>query len=202
MPFPSPPWQLRGDAWLSVFPVRSSGTTDHPPGLYGAAFVDYGQGSVLTYRELLVARLVHDGAVPGAVPRVTVTDLWVDSATSRQAGRALWAIPKELADLQVRERRSGPAARTTWSAGLERRPFAAAGFLGVPGAAVRAPFRLTTAQERASGARVVTTVRGSAKAAPYLAGWRFAPDGPLSWLHGRRPVASFRLSGFRLTFGG
>ena len=45
--------------WLSLFAVRSSGTTDRPPGVYGAAFVDYHASGVMAYRELLVARLVR-----------------------------------------------------------------------------------------------------------------------------------------------
>src|SRR5688500_19005620 len=105
MPFPSPPWNLRGTMWLSVFPVRSSGTPRRPAGLYGAAFVDYAEGGVLAYQELLVARLVRDGAVP----RVHICDIWVDSAPSRDGGRALWAIPKELADLHRSDRSPGPS---------------------------------------------------------------------------------------------
>ncbi len=198
MPFPSPPWKLQGDLWLSLFPVRSGGTTDRPPGLYGAAFVDYQEGGVLTYQELFVARLVRDGAVP----RVTVTDMWVTSETSRDGGRSLWAMPKELADLHVDDRRVGPAARTAWSSNIGGRPIAAASFTGLPGAALRTPFVLTTAQERADGSSVVTRVSGTARSLPCLGGWRFGTDGPLGWLRGRRAVASFRMSDFRLTFGG
>jgi hypothetical protein len=94
MPFPSPPWDLHAEMWLSLFAVRDSGREDRPAGLYGAAFVDYGEGGVLSYHELLVARLLGDGRVP----RVRVTDIWVDSPESRAGGRALWAL-----------RRAGPA---------------------------------------------------------------------------------------------
>ena len=63
MPFPSPPWQLTAQMWLSVFAVRDTGRPDRPAGVYGAAFVDYEEDGVLAYHELLVARL-HDAAPP------------------------------------------------------------------------------------------------------------------------------------------
>ena len=197
MPFPSPPWHLRGHLWLSLFAVRE-GTTDRPAGLYGAAFVDYREGGVLSYHELLVARLVRDGAVP----RVGITDIWVDSEKSRDGGRSLWALPKELADLDYRERGIGPATRTGWSARLAGTPIAAAGFTAVPSAAFRTPFAFTTTQTRDDGATVVAKVTGTARTLPCAGGWRFGTDGPLSWMRGRHPVASFRMTDFRMTFGG
>ena len=196
MPFPSPPWQLAGDLWLSVFAVRG-GTADRPAGLYGAAFVDYADEGVLSYRELLVARLVRDGFVP----RVTVTDIWVDSVASRDGGRTLWAIPKELADLHVDERRAGPAARTAWDAHVEGRPVAAATFTSAPGAFARAPYAFTVDQTRDTGERVVTAVSGSARPVLAHAGWRFGSDGPLAWLQGHRPLVTLQMNAFRLTFG-
>ena len=198
MPFPSPPWKLRGDLWLSLFPVRHGSTTDRPAGLYGVAFVDYREGGVLSYRELMVARLVRDGAAP----RVHVTDMWVDNPTSRAGGRSLWALPKELADLHVTDRRAGPAARTRWSASVGGRQVAEAAFTALPSAALRTPFAFTTAQQREDGSPVLARVTGTARSLPCLGGWRFGTDGPLSWLRGRRPVASFGMADFRLTFGG
>lgn len=196
MPFPSPPWQLAGVLWLSVFAVRG-GTADRPAGLYGAAFVDYSDEGVLSYRELLVARLVRDGMVP----RVTVTDIWVDSVASRDGGRALWAIPKELADLHVDDRRAGPLSRTGCSARIRGGPVAEAMFSTVRGAVARAPYAFTVAQTRDTGERVVTGVSGSAKPLVAHARWRFGSDGPLAWLAGHHPVATFRLNAVRLTFG-
>ena len=184
--------------WLSLFPVRSSGTSDRPPGLYGVAFVDYEEGGTLTYQELLVARLTRGGAVP----RVHITDIWVNSPTSRDGGRSLWAIPKELADFHVDDSWLGLGARTSWEAKVGRLPVAAATFTGVHGAPLRTPFRFSTAQQRPSGSTVLAKVAGSAKGLPCLGKWDFAEDGPLSWLSGRTPALSFRLSEFRLTLGG
>ena len=196
MPFPSPPWSLRGHLWLSLFPVRS-GTVGRPPGLYGAAFVDYAAGAVLSYRELLVARLVLDGAVP----RVHITDIWVDSEASREGGRSLWAIPKELAELHIGRRGLGPAARVSCDANIVGAPVAAARFTGARVPSLRTPFRFTVRQEREDGTPVVTTVSGSSRNLPVLARWDFGAQGPLAWLHGRTSVASFEIGDFRITFG-
>ena len=188
---------MQGHLWLSLFPVRS-GTAERPAGLYGAAFVDYGAGSVLTYRELLLARLVRDGAVP----RVHITDIWVDSEASRDGGRSLWAIPKELADLHVTEQPTGPALSASGDANIAGDPVAAARFTAPRLPSVRTPFRFTVTQQDEHGSSVVTTVSGTSRNLPVRGRWDFGAQGPLAWMHGRQPVASFRLGDFRLTFGG
>jgi hypothetical protein len=72
----------------------------------------------------------------------------------------------------------------------------------VPGAAlVRTPYRLQVSQLREDGSRVLSPVTGSARVVPCRASWRFAPDGPLGYLHGHRPVLSVRLRDARLLFG-
>ncbi len=183
--------------WLSLFPVRSSGTSDRPAGLYGVAFVDYQDGGVLRYRELLVARLVRDGSTP----RVHVTDMWVDSVTSRDGGRSLWAMPKDLADFHIRDRNVGPTMKTSCDAIITGAPVATARITGGRMPTLRTPFTFTTAQQREDGETVVAKVSGSAKSLPCLAKWGFGADGPLAWLAGRQPVVSFRMSDFRLSFG-
>ena len=182
--------------WLSLFPVRT-GTPSRPAGVYGAAFVDYVQGSVLTYRELLVARLVRDGAMP----RVHITDIWVDSEPSRDGGRSLWAIPKDLAGFHVQARGVGPASRVSCDANINGSAVAAARFTGPRMPLLRTPFRFTLMQDREDGTTVRTAVSGTSRNMPLLGRWDFGADGPLAWLHGRTPVASFRLGDFRLTFG-
>lgn len=183
--------------WLSLFPVRT-GVGERPAGLYGAAFVDYAEGGVLSYRELLLARVVRDGALP----RVHVTDIWVDSEESRDGGRSLWAIPKELAELHVTERPVGPAALASGDANLSGSPIAAARFTGSRVSGVRTPFRFTVAQQREDGTPVLTAVAGTSRNMPARGRWDFGAEGSLAWLHGRSPVGSFRLGDFRLTFGG
>ena len=94
MTYPPAPWNMHGQLWLSLFRVREGDHPDRPAGVYGAALVSYEQPSPLTYSELLVARPVEK--------KVTITDIWVDSADSRDGGRELWAIPKDLCDFRLR----------------------------------------------------------------------------------------------------
>jgi hypothetical protein len=108
--YPPEPWDLRGQMYLSVFAVPRSALPALPPPLaatvrpvgrrvpVGAAWVSYEPGGVLTYRELLTAVLVHERGRP----RVSILDIWVDSVASRDGGRALWGIPKNLAQLTIR----------------------------------------------------------------------------------------------------
>ena len=186
--------------WLSVFRVGSgsgSGDGGHPPGLYGAAFVAYEPGSPLTYLELLTARLLD-----APRRRVRITDIWVDSAPSMEGGRSLWAIPKGLAKLELTDRRIGPASRSGFAGHLDGRPIASGSFAALPGASlVRMPFAASTSQLREDGSEVVTSMTGSARTLPAVARWDFAADGPLAFLHRRRPLASFRLTDLRLSFG-
>jgi acetoacetate decarboxylase len=214
VPFPSPPWSLRADAWASVFALARppSGRPDRPAGAYVAAFVDYREGGVLQYHELLVARLLRDGPVP----RIRIVDIWVDSPESLAGGRSLWAIPKELAHLALEERRVGPVRRASFRTGLDRfdhrnmainrtgdRLAVARGeFTTTPRAAlVRLPFRASTSQVREDGSTVVTSMSGSGRAVPCHARWTFDPDGPLGYLSGRRPLVSASLRDVRLRFG-
>jgi acetoacetate decarboxylase len=183
--------------WLSVFAVRTSDQADRPPGLYGAAFVDYGGDGVLSYHELLVARLVRSGRTP----RVRVTDIWVDSVQSRDGGRSLWAIPKDLADLSLSDS-GAPVARTSFAGSVDGLQLASGSFTAVPRAAlVRTPFVSTLTQLRDDGTEVLSKMSGSSKALPCRASWVFPESSPLAWLGGRKPLLSFRLDDLRLTFG-
>ncbi len=202
MTFPQAPWRLHGTMWLSLLLLPRAGEGvdgPRPAGLWGAAWVEYVEPSPLTYRELLVARPVgrSRGARAGVGPRVRVTDIWVDSPASRDGGRALWAIPKGLADL------GSPDGGSGWSATLDGRPVAQARLAAGPGAGPRLPLRLLTDQPALpeGGPDRVAPVRGSARLRPLRARWRFAEDGPLAWLGAARPLGSVRLDEFSLTFG-
>lgn len=184
--------------WLSLFVLRSTGHPDRPAGLYGAALVDYQEGSELLYRELLVARPVR----AGRWGRVRITDMWVDDEESSAAGRSLWGLPKELADFDLDDKQDGPVARTSFAAGTDGTQLASGTFTSLPRAAlVRTPFASSTWQVREDGGEVIARVSGSAKSLPCLASWDFNPDGALGWLAGRKPLVSFRLTDLKLTFG-
>jgi acetoacetate decarboxylase len=201
MTYPPAPWMMHGQLWLSLFRVRAGDHPDRAPGLYGAALVSYEQPSPLTYSELLVARPVK--AAGGR--RVNITDIWVDSADSRDGGRDLWAIPKDLCEFE-RTTTGSRVQRTSWSATLSGAPVASARFADVSHLSVRTPFRGSTWQRRPSvsgraGEEVVADLRGSAKVLPCRGSWEFDAAGPLAWLAGKRPLASFRMADFQLSFG-
>ena len=198
--YPPAPWQMVGQLWLSLFRVPDDVDDLRPAGVHGVAFVSYEEGSPLTYSELLVARPV---AAPGSGRRVSISDIWVDSPASVAGGRALWAIPKGLCDFRLETSRTGPLSRTEWAASLGNRPIARARFTDVSRAAPRVPFKGGTWQPPIDDHTepATATLRGSAKALPCRASWEFASDGPLGWLAGRRPLVSFRMASFRMSFG-
>ena len=199
--YPRPPWHLTGQLFLTLFQLSEPVDPARPAGLWGAAFVRYDEPSPLTYSELLVARPVP---VPGRRLRLaSVTDIWVDSPASMAGGRELWAIPKELCDFDMESVRRGPVTSTEWSATVEHRPIAEARFTDVSRAALRSPFWAETWQpglDDTDGADRTATFRGTSKVLPCRGRWDFAADGPLGWLRGARPLASFRMADFRMTF--
>lgn len=207
--YPPQPWDLRGQLYLSLFAVPRAALPALPAAvrpvpfgrraLVGAAWVRYEPGGVLHYRELLSAVLVRAGRRPG----VSITEIWVDSVDSRDGGRALWAIPKDLAELDLRSSPGGglvAAASTGPEPGDRPGPIGSAAFrrgLRLPG---RWPTPLSVAQDRA-GSIVRTRVRGSAGLRLGGATWRVEAGGPLGYLAGRRPLLSLTLADFRMRFG-
>jgi hypothetical protein len=158
-------------------------------GLVGAVWVDYQPGGVLSYRELMTTLLVRRGwrVVP------TVTHIWVDSAASRDGGRALWGIPKELARFSfgagtfAAREDTGAIAHAT----MRRR-------VQLPG---RWPVRFSVVQQLGGRAKV-SPVRSTARVELAAATFTAEPGGPLAFLTGRRPLLAFALREFRMRFGG
>jgi len=207
MPYPSPPWRMQGQLWLSLFRVRE-GAPGRPPGMYGVALVDYQPGSVLTYGELLVARPVTVRSGRDTGRHVTVTDIWVDSEESREGGRSLWAIPKDLSVFDVTA--DNPRSPMEATISLQAQSPATSG----PGQQIasarfsaprlllpRVPFRGSTWQTRDDGSTVVASLTGSSRSAPVRGRWTFDPDGPLAWLAEAKPTVSFVMRDFRMSFG-
>lgn len=198
--YPPEPWRLRGRMYLSVFLVPLPTLPPLPAAVrraarpvtvagravVGAAWVRYEPGGTLSYRELLSVILVHERGRPA----VTIVDIWVDDVRSRDGGRALWGIPKELADISVeRDGAAGAADTPIAAARIRARRW--------PG---RWPFAFTVIQAVGAGVRR-SPVRGRAGLGPAAATWRPAPDGPLGYLAGRRPLVTVALHDFRLRFG-
>lgn len=106
--FPSAPWTLRGEAVVGLKLVRSDLARQLVPRdakvvcilpkrtpaiLYLA---HYSQSPVGEYREIIVA--------PALVSRrgrvgFWISHIYVDSSTSLAAGRAIWALPKQMASM-------------------------------------------------------------------------------------------------------
>ncbi|MGI5184942.1 acetoacetate decarboxylase family protein [Dactylosporangium sp. CA-152071] len=204
MPYPPSPWSLRGRMHVSVWAVPVADVPALPPALDGAvrvlrvgrrafvgtAWVDYRPGGDMAYRELLSAVLTR----AGWRPRVTITHIWVDSVASRDGGRELWGIPKDLADLTIPSV-SGPASASTVDG-----PIASAVLPRGDGLPPRLPARFRVVQALAGRAET-TPVRSTARYGPARVVWTFAPEGPLRFLAGRRPLLSFVAGDFRMRFG-
>lgn len=198
MSYPPEPWHLRGQMYVSVWTVSRATLPPLPDtlaaevrpltvagrGLVGTAWVDYGPGGVLRYRELLSAVLVRRAGRP----LVSIVDIWVDSPASRDGGRELWGIPKELAELDVTEAhaRAGGIAEAHLAAGRR-----------LPG---RWPTRFSVIQELAGRAKI-SPVRSRAAIRLAKATWQVVPDGPLAYLAGRRPLLTLALQDFDMVFG-
>lgn len=199
--YPAAPWQMVGSLWLTVFRLKQDVDALRPAGIYGAAFVSYTEGSPLTYSEILVARALPKSEGKGR--KVSITDIWVDSAASVAGGRELWAIPKGLCDFELETGHRGPLSRTEWSASLGRTPIANATFSDVSKAAPRLPFKGSTWQPELpeGGGEKGAVLQGSSKALPARARWEFAKDGPLAFMADARQLASFRQADFHMSFG-
>jgi hypothetical protein len=197
--FPPEPWQLRGQltGWVFLVPLDAVPAA-LPPGcrpirlggwaLLSAAFVSYEPGGVLTYSELLVTLLVR--LRRRIIP--SITHIWVDSAASREGGRSLWGIPKELAtfDIAAGHLSAGDAAGRIASATVGQVRW-------LPG---RWPIRFRIVQALGAASKV-SPVRVRARVGLSRAQFRAAPDHALRFLAGRRPLLSLSLGDFRMRFG-
>ncbi|HEV7206344.1 MAG TPA: acetoacetate decarboxylase family protein [Jatrophihabitans sp.] len=199
MSFPPEPWDLRGQLHASAFVVPLADVpVDLPPGcrpvrlgrfgVVGTAWVSYEPGGVLSYREVMATLLVRRGR--RVLP--TIVRIWVDSEQSRDGGRALWGIPKDLASFDFDgDRRSARDEKGAIAEGTVRP------LLRLPG---RWPAGFSVVQWLA-GAAKVSPVRARAAVSLDRATFTADPGGPLGFLAGRRPLLSFSLSDFRMAFG-
>ena len=199
--YPPPPWWLAGNAHAHLLVVREARLPEVPDGVqpivfggYGfvvAGWVDYREGIVEPYRELLAAVV---GRWRGRVT-ATVTHMWVDSDISRRGGRELWGYPKEMADFEVAIDPEGTARASDGHGEIASGDFRA--WLSLPW---RTRARGGTVQPvggRATAIPAVTSLRPALGTGAF----RVAPDGPLGWLAGARRIASFGAADFRTDFG-
>lgn len=193
--YPPAPWHLRGSMWLSLFRVREGDRSGHFPGVHAVALVHYDGPGPLEYDELLVARPVREPA-----RAVTVEQAWVDSEESREGGRELWAIPKEVADFSLVSGRGALVSHARWTVSAGGEPIVEARFSGATRLAPRLPFAVAAWQPGLGAGERTSRASGSARSLVCRAHWEFAPGGPLGWLSGKRPLASFALADLRMSF--
>lgn len=197
--YPPAPWDLRGQLHSSAFLVPLADVpVDLPPectplrvagrGIVGVAWVEYESPGVLSYREIMAVLMVRRGwrVLP------TIVKIWVDSPVSRDGGRALWGIPKELAsfDFACDKFRAWDEQGGIASGSVRPRR-------NLPG---RLPVTFSVVQWL-QGAAKVSRVRSRATVALSRATFAPEPDGPLGFLAGHRPLASFSLRDFVMSFG-
>lgn len=200
--YPPEPWNLAGEAYLSVWtvPLRDLPRvprTVTPVALGGAAvvvtaWIDYRPPGELAYHELLSTVAVRHGRRPTG----TITEIWVDSEVSLAGGRELWGIPKEPATLGFTH--DGRVVTATADSNADWIATAAFVPRGRPVIPIRTRFGILQAVD---GAPWASPVRARGRARLASADWNVNPDGPLGYLAGRRPLASAHLTGVRLRFG-
>lgn len=194
--YPPEPWDLHGHAYVGVWLLpRDLAPTPHSPrtrtvtvlgrAVVAAAFFVYERPSPLTYGEIMATVLVREGWRP----RVSIVRIWVDSPASRDGGRELWAIPKQLADFDIvpHAAYSAQGIGSMVLSRVRRLPW-------------RLPLGFRIAQDR-GGELQVSPVTGRARLGLARARWSFATDGPVGFLAGRSPVATLAVWPFRLLFG-
>ncbi|HEY0638418.1 MAG TPA: acetoacetate decarboxylase family protein [Pseudonocardiaceae bacterium] len=201
--YPPEPWTLCGQAYVSVWRVPAERLSGPLPGglqpltvggqvFVGTAWVDYEPEGLLPYHELVAAVLVRDGVRP----IVTITEIWVDSPTSLAGGRALWGIPKELAQFEMTHQPSFTAR-----ADDEHGVIASADVQRGAGLPIRLPSWFTVVQEGGGPRGRQTPVHATGHPHTASANWKINPDGRLGYLHGLTPAVTFALRDFRMRFG-
>lgn len=205
--YPPEPWNLCGQAYVSVWRLPAEQLAGRvPPGLrpltvggqvfVGTAWIDYEPSGLLPYHELLAAVLVRDGVRP----IVTITEIWVDSPVSLAGGRAMWGIPKELAQFEMTHEPSFTARADT-----EGGVIASADIQRGGGLPIRMPSWFTVVQPmrgEPAGTTRQTPVHATGHPHTATANWKINADGPLGYLHGLTPAVTFALRDFRIRFGG
>lgn len=197
--YPASPWRLSAHAYVGTSLVPVDRLPELPPGcraitvrgkaIVGVPYFVYEQPSPLVYNEIMATVLVRRSWRP----YVHITQIWVDSPASRDGGRALWAIPKDLADFDV-------VPHSSYDSSYEG---AVIGSLQVERSRslpIPLPIGFTIIQER-DGAILETKVRGRGRLGRAKVRWAFNPDGPLGFLSGHEPFLTLSLKKLRIVFG-
>jgi len=204
MDYPPEPWHLKGQLLMSIWAVPSAaalGAGDPPPGtrpiilgrrcLTACVWLRYEHGGVLEYDEVLNAVLVRRGRRV----MVWIPHIWVDSPVSRDGGRELWGLPKQLAVFDPHDGDRYGATQQSDGSGIASARLGR--LIRLPG---RWPISYDVVQSM-DGAAKVSPVRFKGRVELLRGRWTFAPDGPLPHLARRRALLSIGLRDFDLVFG-
>jgi hypothetical protein len=199
--YPPEPWNLAGQAYLSLWRVRPSDLPALPDGVMPivaaghaqvfTAWIDYQPPGQLQYHELLSTVSVRGDRLSSSI-----TDIWVDSEVSLAGGRELWGIPKDLAALDFTHGRMFTASAATTDDWIATAAFAPR--LGLP---ITLPAAFDVVQ-MLGGMLKRSPVRAKARPQLATADWQINPSGPLGFLAGQRPVFNAHLRDFKIVFGG
>ncbi|HWD03166.1 MAG TPA: acetoacetate decarboxylase family protein [Amycolatopsis sp.] len=197
--YPPEPWHLAGHARLSAWLVPAADLPALPEGAEPrvaagraavfTAWFDYRAPGQLAYHELLCATAIRGGLA------ASITGIWVDSPSSRDGGRELWGIPKDLAAFEFTDGR-----RFTATAATDGDWIATAAFSRRAGLPAALPTRFDVAQTL-GGRLARSPVSCRAKLHAATTDWSINPLGPLRFLAGHRPIGSAELRDFTLVFG-
>lgn len=112
-PYPPAPWRTYGEGVIAPFLVPADAIS-LPPALasfrFGPltlgllAYIDYQPPSPLTYQELIWMPSLLQGQ-RGRPTGYYVAHMYVDNESSLQAGREIWALPKQRASFDRRGKR-------------------------------------------------------------------------------------------------
>ena len=197
--YPPQPWHLTAHAFVGTALVPIDLLPQLPPGcraitfrgkaIVGVAYFVYEEPSPLTYNEIMATVLVRKGWRL----YVHITQIWVDSPASRDGGRALWAIPKDLADFDV-------VPDSSYDASFEGAEIGSLTVERSRSLPVALPIGFMIAQERDGGV-LRTKVRGRGRVGKAKGRWTFNPDGPPGFLAGHEPFLTLSLKKLRIVFG-
>lgn len=197
--YPPQPWHLRAHAYVGIRLVPSRLLPAPPPGtrrvtvfgraIVSTAFFVYEDPSPLIYNEIMAAALVRRGWHT----YVNILRIWVDSKASRDGGRELWAIPKDLADFEI-------TPHSSYAGSDNGTLIGSIDIARVRTLPVALPIGFRIAQE-CDGALLLTKVRGRGRIGLTKASWDLDPGGPLGYLAGRRTLLTLALGPLRIVFG-
>ena len=212
--YPPAPWRLQGTAYVSLWQVRASALPADwlPQGLrpvtmlgrvlVGTAFAVYEPSGDLAYNEVLAAVQVHGGGRPS----LTVPFIWVDHPASIAGARAMWSIPKQEAAFRIRQ--AHDAEDPSFRASAETpdgQPIADLLFRSRTSMPGRWPVRTAIVQTSLTGSGGgdlrITPAQAWARVSLGAATWDFGRQSPFSFLRGRNPLVSVRLTEMSLHFG-